>query len=113
MKHSTSYDDLKKKKQRESSGTSSVGSRSGTASPQPGMGFGIRKARSHPDVNVQSLQKEVDVSLKPIWFACQLKIVFVPTTILLKYTLTKYRTVYKYMNWRCTSNQNASPSWSM
>ena len=56
MKHSSSYESFKQQKQ-QSSSPGSV--RSGTSTPP--SGFGIRKARSDPDVNLHSMQKEVEV----------------------------------------------------
>ncbi len=49
-----------KQQKKQSSSVSGSGVRSATASPQPV--FGIRKARSDPDINVHNMQKEVDVS---------------------------------------------------
>ena len=56
MKHATSYDDFKKQKIQQASSISS----SGTTTPV--QSFGIRKARSHPDVNMHNIQKELEVS---------------------------------------------------
>ena len=56
MKHATSYDDFKKQKLQQASSVSS----SGTTTPV--LSFGIRKARSHPDVNMHNLQKELEVN---------------------------------------------------
>lgn len=58
MRHSSSYEDFKQNKQHE---MGSVSGRSETASPAPS--FGIRKARSDPDVNRHNMTKELEVSL--------------------------------------------------
>jgi hypothetical protein len=55
----SSYEELKQVKLQKSTGGSSVASSSGTASPVPS--FGIRKARSDPDVNKHNQQKEIEV----------------------------------------------------
>lgn len=57
ISQSTSYEDLKQSKLQKAGG--SPASNSGTSTPS----FGIRKARSDPDVNKHNLQKEIEVHI--------------------------------------------------
>ena len=53
MRHSSSYEDFRRERLRQG------GSATGGQSPVPS--FGIRKAKSDPDVGMQNMQKELEV----------------------------------------------------